>query len=348
MPRIIAGPCSAESEEQVLSIAKTLVEDGRTSLFRAGVWKPRTRPNSFEGNGEKALPWLQKMQNIYKIPAFIEVASAEHVELALKYDINHVWIGARTTVNPFLVQEIADSLRGVNVEVMVKNPINPDISLWLGAVERLKNVGLEKISAIHRGFSVYEQSKYRNEPMWKIPIEFKSTLSEIPIVCDPSHIAGDSSLIEEVSQIALNLSYDGLMIETHNNPIKALSDPKQQVKPQNLIKILNNLNFKKEDSDTKDYHKNINRLRDSIDEIDFKLIDLFEERMKISEEIASLKQPLNVTVLQTERWKKMLRDRLSSGEKRGISKAYLSHLFELIHEHSIKMQNDIVNLKRKK
>jgi chorismate mutase len=346
MPRIIAGPCSAESEEQVLSIAKTLVEDGRTSLFRAGIWKPRTRPNSFEGNGEKALPWLQKMQNTYKIPAFIEVASAEHVELALKYDINHVWIGARTTVNPFLVQEIADSLKGVDVEVMVKNPVNPDISLWLGAVERLKNVGLEKISAIHRGFSVYEQSKYRNEPMWKIPIEFKSTLSEIPMVCDPSHIAGDSSLIEEVSQIALNLSYDGLMIETHNAPLEALSDPNQQVTPLNLIKILNNLNYKKEDSDTKDYHKNINRLRDSIDEIDFKLIDLLQERMKISEEIASLKQPLNVTVLQTERWKKMLSDRLSSGEKRGINKLYLSHLFELIHEHSIKMQNDIIN-KRK-
>lgn len=345
MPRIIAGPCSAESEEQVLAIAKILAEDGRTSLFRAGVWKPRTRPNSFEGNGKLALPWLKKMQQMYKIPAFIEVASAEHVELALKHDIHHMWIGARSSVNPFLVQEIADALKGVDVEVMVKNPINPDISLWFGAIERLKNVGLNNISGIHRGFSVYEQSKYRNEPMWKIPIEFKSSLPSIPLICDPSHIAGDSSLIKEVSQLALNLSYDGLMIETHQNPQIALSDAKQQITPNHLFSILNELHYKQKDSDTNDYHQNINNLRSLIDEIDFKMINLLQERMKISEGIASLKQPLDVSILQTERWKSMLKDRLSKGGELGLPNEYLLNIFQLIHEQSINTQNEIINKK---
>lgn len=345
MPRIIAGPCSAESEEQVLAIAKILAEDGRTSLFRAGVWKPRTRPNSFEGNGKLALPWLKKMQETYKIPAFIEVASTEHVELALKHDIHHMWIGARSSVNPFLVQEIADALKGVDVEVMVKNPINPDISLWFGAIERLKNVGLNNISGIHRGFSVYEQSKYRNEPMWKIPIEFKSSLPGIPLICDPSHIAGDSNLIHEVSQLALNLSYDGLMIETHQNPQIALSDAKQQITPNHLFSILNELNYKQKDSDTNDYHQNINNLRSLIDEIDFKIINLLQERMKVSEGIASLKQPLDVSILQTERWKSMLKDRLSKGSKLGLSNDYLLEIFQLIHEQSINTQNEIINKK---
>ena len=346
MPRIIAGPCSAESEAQVLAIAKDLVEDGRTSLFRAGVWKPRTRPNSFEGNGEIALPWLKTMQETYKIPAFIEVASAEHVELALKYNIRHLWIGARSSVNPFLVQEIANALKGVDAEVMVKNPINPDISLWIGAIERLKNAGIVNISGIHRGFSVYEQSKYRNEPMWKIPIEFKSNFPEIPLICDPSHISGEASLIKEVSQLALNLSYDGLMIETHPTPSKALSDAKQQITPSQLFTVLNELQYKQKDSDTNDYHQNINNLRSLIDEIDFKMIGLLRERMNVSEKIGSLKQPLDVSILQTERWKSMLNARLNKGEELSLPKEFLLSIFQQIHEESIKIQNEIITKKR--
>lgn len=340
-PIFMAGPCSAETEEQVMNTARPLAEMG-IKIFRAGIWKPRTRPSAFEGVGPEGLKWLQRVKKETGMLVATEVANVKHVYEALKYGVDIIWIGARTSANPFAVQDIADSLRGVNIPVMVKNPINPDVDLWIGAIERINNAGIRRMAAIHRGFSSYDKTIYRNVPQWQIPIELRRRVPDIPIITDPSHICGNRELLFDISQKAMDLNFDGLIIETHCNPEKALSDAKQQVTPEGLKKILDRLVVR--DPEVKEeLMLTLAVLRDQIDKLDDKLINLLEERMHVSEQIGNYKKDNNITILQTKRWDDMLKNRLSLGMRKGLSEEFIVKLFRSIHQESINHQTEIMN-----
>ena len=339
-PLIISGPCSAETEEQVISTARKLKQSGKVHAYRAGVWKPRTRPNSFEGVGEKAFPWLKKVKQEIGLPVTIEVANAKHVELALKNEIDILWIGARTTVNPFSVQEIADALKGVDIPVMVKNPINPDLALWIGAFERLNQVGIEKLVAIHRGFSSVNK-EYRNAPNWQIPIELKTELPNIPLICDPSHISGDRNKVELIAQKSLDLDFDGLMIESHIDPDKAWSDSKQQITPDKLGEILTDLKFRYQTSDCIEFQSQLEKIRSEIDELDTEFIHLLAKRFDLSTQLGSYKKENNVTIFQLERWKQILNSRIAEAETNNIDSEFMESIIKLIHDESIRLQTQV-------
>jgi chorismate mutase len=312
-------------------------------IFRAGIWKPRTRPNSFEGIGAQGLIWLQKVKAETGMLTATEVANAKHVELALGAGVDILWIGARTTVNPFAVQEIADALRGHDIPVLVKNPINPDLELWIGAIERLSAVGLTKLAAIHRGFSTYQKLKYRNDPQWQIPIELKRRLPNLPIFCDPSHITGDRNLLDEVTQKAMDLNYEGLIIESHCKPEEAWSDAKQQLTPKSLEELLANLVLRDPEADNEVINNTLGELRHLIDDFDQKLLELLENRMQVAKTIGHYKKENNITVLQNKRWGQILEKSLENGKKKGFSEQFINNLFKAIHQESINQQEDIMN-----
>ena len=341
-PLIIAGPCSAETEEQVLKIAHEL-KDSKVSIFRSGIWKPRTRPGGFEGVGEIGLKWLQKAKAETGLLMAVEVANANHVKLALEHDIDVLWIGARTTVNPFAVQEIADALQNTDKIVLVKNPINPDLSLWIGGVERLHNAGIKKLGIIHRGFSTYEKTKYRNNPEWQIAIDIQHKYPDLPIIIDPSHITGKRDMIFQVTQEAFDLNYDGMIIETHIDPDNAWSDAAQQVTPAQLKEIISNLIIRKETDDADDYQQKLLKLRLQIDEFDSKLLDVIGKRMQVAESIGALKKEKNVAVLQNKRWNEVLEKMISDGSQKGLSEEFIVQFFKAIHQESITHQEKIFN-----
>lgn len=339
-PFVIAGPCSAETEEQVMTTARQLASKG-CHIFRAGVWKPRTKPGGFEGNGEEALPWMKRVKEETGMAVTTEVATPEHVELALKYGIDILWIGARTTANPFAMQAIADSIRGMDIPVFVKNPVNPDIELWIGAMERINQAGIKRIAAVHRGFSSYEKKIYRNQPMWQIPIELRRRIPDLPIICDPSHIGGSRELIAPLCQQAMDLGFDGLIVETHCNPDKAWSDANQQVTPEVLNYILSLLIIRNKTVTT----EGINELRKQIDELDNNLMDLLSKRMRVSREIGQYKKEHNMTVLQTSRYNEILDKRGAQGSLCGMDAKFIKEIFEAIHEESVRQQIEIINRK---
>jgi chorismate mutase len=341
-PLVIAGPCSAETEDQVLKIAHEL-KDSKVSVFRAGIWKPRTRPGGFEGVGAIGLKWLQKAKAETGLQMAIEVATAAHVKLALEYDIDILWIGARTTVNPFAVQEIADALQNTDKIVLVKNPVNPDLALWIGGVERLYNAGIKKLGVIHRGFSTYEKTKYRNNPEWQIAIDFKNRFPNLPLIIDPSHMTGNRDMIFQVTQEALDLNYDGMIIETHIDPDNAWSDAAQQVTPENLKKIIFDLTIRKETDDAYEYQSKLAKLRGKIDEFDAKLLDIIGKRMKVTEDIGALKKKKNVAVLQNKRWNEILGKMVNEGSQKGLSEEFIIQFFKAIHQESISHQEKIIN-----
>ncbi|HIE45839.1 MAG TPA: 3-deoxy-7-phosphoheptulonate synthase [Flavobacteriaceae bacterium] len=340
-PLVIAGPCSAETEDQVIEIAHEL-KNTKATIFRAGVWKPRTRPGNFEGIGALALPWLQRVKKETGLLIAIEVANAHHVKLALEYDVDILWIGARTTVNPFAVQEIADALKNTNKIVLVKNPINPDLELWIGAIERLQAVNIKNIGAIHRGFSTYQKTKYRNNPNWQIAIDFKDRLPNIPLINDPSHICGNRENLFDVSQMALDLQFDGLMIETHTNPDKAWSDAKQQITPIRLNELITDLIVRKAQFEEKDALKELNDLRKQINTIDSQLISLLSDRMSVSKKIGQTKKEKNVSVLQPNRWNEILEKRIKEGELLGLNNSFMEKIYKAIHQASIKIQEEVL------
>jgi len=341
-PLVIAGPCSAETEDQVLKIAHEL-KDTDVSYYRAGIWKPRTRPGNFEGVGAIGLKWLQKVKEETGLKTATEVANRAHVDLALEYDVDLLWIGARSTVSPFIIQEIADALEGTDKIVLVKNPVNPDLSLWLGAVERLHTANIKKLGVIHRGFSTYEKTKYRNIPEWQLAIELQTKFPDLPIINDPSHITGKRDMIFDVSQTALDLNFDGLMIETHFDPDNAWSDAAQQVTPKKLVQIMKDLRIRKETDEEAEYNSKLNNLRAQIDVLDNQLIDLLGKRMKVSDGIGELKKQKNVAVLQSNRWNAILGNMILEGEQRGLSEEFVLKLFKAIHQESINHQEKIIN-----
>ncbi|WP_374551498.1 chorismate mutase [Flavobacterium sp.] len=343
-PLVIAGPCSAETEEQVLKIAREL-KDSKVSVYRAGIWKPRTRPGGFEGVGEIGLKWLQKAKAETGLKMAIEVATAAHVKLALEHDIDVLWIGARTTVNPFAVQEIADALQNTDKIVLVKNPVNPDLALWIGGVERLHNANIKNLGVIHRGFSTYEKTKYRNNPEWQIAIDFQNKFPDLPLIIDPSHITGNRDMIFQVTQEALDLNYDGMIIETHIDPDNAWSDAAQQVTPERLKQIIFDLTIRKETDDADDYQTRLAKLRSKIDEFDGKLLDVIGKRMKVAEDIGALKKEKNVAVLQNKRWNEILEKMISEGSQRGLNEEFIIQFFKAIHQESIAHQEKIFNSK---
>ena len=342
-PLIIAGPCSAESEEQVMQTAKQIAALGSVNIFRSGIWKPRTRPGNFEGVGEEGLQWLQQVKKETGLLTAVEVANHEHVELVAKYDIDILWIGARTTSNPFSVQELADSLKGFDKPVLVKNPINPDVNLWVGALERLHKAGIEKLAAIHRGFFPFEATPLRNIPKWEVPIELKSICHDLPIICDPSHIAGNTEYIPEIAQKAMDLNMDGLMIETHYNPTTALSDMNQQVTPDQLGDLLEKLVCRTTSTKDKDFANVLEILRSQIDSIDQQMLELLSQRMGIVEEIGNYKSKNEVTILQLRRWEKIMSTRIKLGKKLGLTEDFVKKLLQLVHKESIQRQTEVMN-----
>ncbi|MFC5682628.1 chorismate mutase [Flavobacterium sp. MAHUQ-51] len=340
-PFVIAGPCSAETEEQVLKIAHEL-KNSDVSVFRAGIWKPRTRPGGFEGIGEIGLKWLKKAKEETGLLMGTEVATAAHCKLALEYDIDVLWVGARTTANPFAVQEIADTLAGTDKIVLVKNPVNPDMALWLGGVERLHMAGIKNLGVIHRGFSTYEKTKYRNIPEWQIAIELQNKFPDLPLIIDPSHITGNRNMILEVTQEALDLNYDGMIIETHIDPDNAWSDAAQQVTPDALKQILKDLKIRKVSGDS-DFEAKMTKLRANIDVLDANLLDLLGKRMKVADEIGQVKKDNNVAVLQNTRWNEIQEKMVAEGAKKGLSAEFITKLFKSIHQESIEHQEKIIN-----
>lgn len=341
-PLVIAGPCSAETEEQVLQIA-TELKNSDVTIFRAGIWKPRTRPGGFEGVGAVGLKWLQKAKEATGLLMAVEVASAAHVKAALEHDIDVLWIGARTTVNPFAVQEIADALEGTDKIVLLKNPVNPDLSLWIGGLERLYNANIKKLGVIHRGFSTYEKTKYRNNPEWQIAIDLHNRFPDLPLICDPSHITGKRSMIQEVAQQALDLNYDGLMIETHCDPDHAWSDAAQQITPAVLKQLFLDLKVRKTTDDANDYNQRMQTLRMQIDGYDEKLLEIIGNRMQIVDQIGILKKEKNVAILQNQRWNEILLKMTSEGKEMGLSPDFILQLFKAIHQESIKHQEKVMN-----
>lgn len=341
-PLVIAGPCSAETEEQVLNIANEL-KNSDVSIFRAGIWKPRTRPGGFEGVGAIGLKWLQKAKEQTGLLMSTEVATAAHVQLALEHDIDVLWIGARTAANPFAVQEIADALKNTDKIVLLKNPVNPDLSLWIGGLERLCNANIKKLGVIHRGFSTYEKTKYRNNPEWQVAIDFQNRFPDVPLICDPSHITGKRDMIHEVCQQALDLNYDGLIIETHIDPDNAWSDAAQQVTPNALKQMFVDLKVRKETDEADDYNIKLAKFRAQIDVYDEKILEISGNRMKIADEIGLLKKEKNVAILQNKRWNEILGKMILEGESKGLSEEFVLKLFKAIHQESINHQEKIVN-----
>ncbi|EEX19204.1 MAG: bifunctional 3-deoxy-7-phosphoheptulonate synthase/chorismate mutase type II [Prevotella sp.] len=337
-PIVIAGPCSAETEEQVMSTARMLADKG-CHIFRAGVWKPRTKPGGFEGNGEKALPWLKEVKEETGMMISTEVATPDHVELAMRYDMDVLWVGARTSANPFAMQALADSMQGLQIPVLVKNPVNPDLELWIGGLQRLNQAGIKRLGVIHRGFSSYDKKIYRNLPMWQIPIELRRRIPGLPIICDPSHIGGRRDLIAPLCQQAMDLGFDGLIVESHCNPKEAWSDAKQQVTPDILDYILSLLVIRDDTFTTED----IRSLRAQIDELDNSLMELLAKRFRLCREIGTFKKEHNMTILQTRRYNEILEKRGTQAGLCGMNPKFAAHIFELIHEESVRQQLAIVN-----
>ena len=342
-PLLIAGPCSAETEDQLVATAHLLANTGKVSALRAGIWKPRTRPGEFEGIGSIGLEWLKRAKAETGLPTTVEVATGKHVEEALNAGVDILWVGARSTVNPFTVQEIADALKGVDVPVMVKNPVNPDLSLWIGALERINNAGITKLAAIHRGFSSYEKTAFRNEPMWDIAIHLKTLAPHLPIICDPSHISGNRDLIGYVSQKALDLDMQGLMIESHIDPSIAWTDAKQQVTPSALAELIDRLTLRKPETRNTEVNDKLSELRNNIDKIDDLIIQKMAERMQIAEKIGQYKRDNNLTILQVSRWEEILNKRINYGKALKLSPEFTEKLLELIHAESIRKQTEIMN-----
>ncbi len=342
-PIIISGPCSAETEEQVLETATRLAATGKVDMLRAGIWKPRTKPGMFEGIGTKALSWMANAKKATGLPITVEVATAKHVENALQFDVDMLWIGARTTVNPFSVQEVCDALRGVDVPVLIKNPINPDLELWCGGIERLQKVGVKDVGMIHRGFSNYGNTEFRNAPMWHLPIEMKRRFPEMLIICDPSHICGNRTGLQSISQKSIDLDFGGLMIESHIDPDNAWSDAKQQITPERLSEMLDDLIWRFENSDEKEFITALATLREQINQIDDELLALIGQRMKIADRIGVYKRENNITILQTHRWNEILAKAFVKGDLLGLSKDFITKYFDAIHLESIGHQNKIMN-----
>ena len=344
-PSVVAGPCSAESEEQVMETAKGLKKMG-INVFRAGIWKPRTHPGCFEGVGAVGLEWLQRVQKEYGLKVATEVAGEKHVAECLKHGVDMVWLGARTTANPFLVQEIADALKGTDIPVLVKNPVNADLDLWIGALERLSRAGIKKLGVIHRGFSTFDKIKYRNDPQWQVAIELRSRYPELPFFVDPSHMGGSRDYIQEISQRSLDLGFEGLMIESHCNPAVALSDAKQQLTPDELSDLLyNQVVVRDKDSDAPQWKENIDQLRAKIDVIDENIVYALGSRMNVSRKIGEYKKENNIAIIQTARWDKVFSKVLEKGKEYGLSEKFLSDVFTAIHEASVEVQNEIISRK---
>jgi chorismate mutase len=344
-PIVIAGPCSAETEEQVLKTAKALAKQ-KVDLFRSGIWKPRTRPNSFEGVGTEGLRWLRRVKEETGLPVTIEVANGKHVYEALKFGVDVLWIGARTTVNPFSVQEIADALEGVDVPVLIKNPINPDLNLWIGAVERIYKAGIRRIGVVHRGFSSFGDAQYRNTPRWQIPIELMRKHPNLTFICDNSHICGNRDMLQKVAQKAMDLNFHGIMTEVHPDPDNAWSDAKQQVTPKVFEQLMKQLVLRKETSSDEDFIENIEDLRHQIDHIDNELLNLLGKRMQIADNIGQYKKKKNIAILQPTRWNEILKHAVKKGAKKGLSKEFMSSVLKAIHQESINHQEQIMNQNR--
>ncbi|MBQ5958443.1 MAG: bifunctional 3-deoxy-7-phosphoheptulonate synthase/chorismate mutase type II [Bacteroidales bacterium] len=342
-PLIIAGPCSVESEEQILVTARALAKIPAVNMLRGGIWKPRTRPDAFEGRGEEGLVWLQRAKKETGLPIATEVATPEHLELAMRYGVDALWIGARTVVNPFSVQQLADALRGAKVTVLVKNPVAPDLNLWIGALERFQKAGLSDLIAVHRGFSYYKESPYRNFPMWEIPIALSQRLN-VPVITDISHICGNRELLQPTAQKALDLASDGLMIECHCCPEAALTDAQQQITPAALESLLDSLAFRSKN--TGNVERDLASLRSEIDDIDSELLQLLARRMEVSAQIGEYKMRNNVTVVQMDRWKRILADHIATGEELGLDQEVVKAVFEAIHQASIRRQSEVME-KRK-
>lgn len=342
-PLIISGPCSAETEQQVVETAKRLAATGKVDVLRAGIWKPRTKPGGFEGIGAKGLPWLQKAEQETGLLTACEVATAKQVQDALTFDVDILWIGARTTVNPFSMQEVADALRGVDVPVLVKNPVNPDIELWSGAIERIARAGIKQIGLIHRGFSSYGNTEYRNAPMWHLAIDMKLRFPDMPMITDPSHICGNREGIQETCQRAIDVDFDGLIIESHIDPDNAWSDAKQQVTPERLHEILNNLIWRKEDSTDVEFQKALEKLRQQINNLDDELLQILGQRMKIADQIGQYKKDNNITILQPTRWHEIVESTVVKGEKIGLSRDFIHKYLDAIHIESINHQKKILD-----
>ncbi|MBP9098720.1 MAG: bifunctional 3-deoxy-7-phosphoheptulonate synthase/chorismate mutase type II [Ferruginibacter sp.] len=342
-PLIISGPCSAESEEQVLKTARRLADTNKVDMLRAGIWKPRTKPGLFEGNGIKALEWLLLAKKETGLPTTVEVATAKHVQEALQHEVDVLWIGARTTVNPFSIQELADSLSGVDIPVLVKNPINPDLELWSGAIERLQKAGVENIGMIHRGFSSYGNTDYRNAPMWHMPIEMKRRFPEMILICDPSHICGNRTMLQEVAQKSIDLDFDGLMLESHIDPDNAWSDAKQQVTPERLNEIITSLIWRKGNTSQQEFITALMHLREQINQVDDELLLLIGQRMKLADKIGEYKRDNNITILQTSRWNEILDRAFIKGENLGLSREFIIRYFNAVHMESINHQNNVMN-----
>lgn len=342
-PMIISGPCSAETEGQVMQTAQRLAATGKVDILRAGIWKPRTKPGMFEGIGVKGLPWLLQAKKLTGLPTTVEVASGKQVDDALNFEVDVLWIGARTTVNPFSVQEVADALRGVHVPVLIKNPLNPDLELWTGAVERVARAGVKQIGLIHRGFSSYGNTEFRNAPMWHLAIEMKRRNPEMMILNDPSHICGRRDILLEVAQKAIDLDFDGLMIESHIDPDNAWSDAKQQVTPERLLEMLNAIKWRHETAEEKEFITALEKLREQINHLDDELMQLLGQRMKIADMIGEYKKNNNVTILQTNRWNQILERAFAKGELLGLSREFITRYFDAVHMESINHQNRIMN-----
>jgi len=342
-PLIISGPCSAETEEQVMETAVQLAGTGKVDMLRAGIWKPRTKPGMFEGIGTKGLPWLLQAKKITGLPTTVEVATAKHVQDALQFDVDVLWIGARTTVNPFSVQEIADALRGVDIPVLIKNPVHPDLDLWCGGIERLQKAGLQQVGMIHRGFASYGNTEFRNAPMWHLPIEMKRRFPEMLLICDPSHICGNRTLLQSVAQKSIDLDFGGLMLESHIDPDHAWSDAKQQVTPERLAEMLDALVWRFENTDQKEFISALATLREQINQVDDELLTLLGQRMKIADKIGDYKKDNNITILQTNRWNDILERAFKKGELLGLSREFVTRYFDAVHLESINHQNKIMN-----
>lgn len=342
-PLLIAGPCSLESEKQALDTARLLVKDHRVFIYRGGVWKPRTRPGSFEGVGSIGLEWLQLVKRETGLPVGTEVANAQHTEEALKAGLDVLWIGARSTASPFVVQEIADVVKGSDAVVMVKNPVNPDVQLWIGAIERIYQAGIKNIVAIHRGFTPFRETKYRNYPNWQTVIELRRIMPNLPVICDPSHIAGKRELLYEISQKAFDMGLEGLMIESHIDPSCALSDASQQLTPEDLGKLLDRLIIRHENANNPDFENRLDMLRNRIDAIDAELLEMLASRVQIVKQIGRYKKENNVTALQINRWAQLMENRVNLGKKLDLNDTFVKILFQLIHEDSVRMQTEIMD-----
>jgi chorismate mutase len=342
-PLIISGPCSAETEEQVLETATRLAKTGKVDVLRAGIWKPRTKPGLFEGIGTKGLPWMLQAKKLTGLPTTVEVATAKHVEDALQFDVDMLWIGARTTVNPFSVQEVADALRGVDIPVLIKNPINADLELWTGGIERVQKAGIKQVGMIHRGFSNYGNTEYRNAPMWHLPIEMKRRFPDMKLICDPSHICGNRHMLQAVAQKSIDLDFDGIMVESHIDPDNAWSDAKQQITPEVLAEMIDAIKWRNENTDQQEFLNALAKLREQINHIDDELLTLLGQRMKIADKIGAYKRDNNITILQTNRWNEILEKAYNRGDKVGLSREFVTKYFDAVHLESINHQNKVMN-----